>query len=78
MWPDAAGFVSLLGTNAVAADGQIHVALVYPAGFNPIEGEAMGSFMQYPTAFRQKADWSYQLQRVSRQMFPPIVPMFRS
>src|SRR2546428_4919411 len=35
-------------------------------------------FMQKPSAVRQNRDWSYQLQRVSRQTFPPIVPMFRS
>src|SRR6267143_4839201 len=35
-------------------------------------------FMQKPSAVRQKRDWSYQLQRVSRHRFPPIVPMFRS
>jgi len=34
--------------------------------------------MQNPSAVRQKSDWSYQLQRVSRQMFPPMVPMLRS
>src|SRR6267143_1183090 len=35
-------------------------------------------FMQKPSAVRQKRDWSYQLQRVSRQRFPPMVPMLRS
>ncbi len=35
-------------------------------------------FMQKPSADRQNSDSSYQLQRVSRQTFPPMVPMLRS
>src|ERR1700690_3737287 len=34
--------------------------------------------MQNPQPLRQVSDWLYQRQRVSRQMFPPIVPMLRS
>ena len=34
--------------------------------------------MQKPQPLRQVSDWLYQRQRVSRQMFPPIVPMLRS
>src|ERR1700704_3316420 len=34
--------------------------------------------MQKPHDFRQVSDWLYQRQRVSRQIFPPIVPMLRS
>src|SRR6202007_2954141 len=33
--------------------------------------------IQKPQPFRQVSDWLYQRQRVSRQMFPPIVPMLR-
>ncbi len=33
--------------------------------------------MQKPHPFRQVSDWLYQRQRVSRQMFPPIVPILR-
>src|SRR6266550_8546266 len=33
--------------------------------------------MQKPQDFLQASDWLYQRQRVSRQMFPPIVPMLR-
>jgi hypothetical protein len=34
--------------------------------------------MHMPSAIRQNSDWSYQLQRVSRQRLPPRVPMLRS
>ena len=34
--------------------------------------------MQNPQPLRHVSDWLYQRQRVSRQMFPPIVPMLRS
>jgi hypothetical protein len=34
--------------------------------------------MQNPQPLRQVSDWLYHRQRVSRQMLPPIVPMFRS
>ena len=33
--------------------------------------------MQNPQPLRHVRDWLYQRQRVSRQMFPPIVPMLR-
>ena len=33
--------------------------------------------MQNPQPLRQVSDWLYQRQRVSRQMLPPMVPMFR-
>src|ERR1700719_4542615 len=33
--------------------------------------------MQKPQDFLQARDWLYQRQRVSRQMFPPIVPILR-
>src|SRR4030081_891766 len=34
--------------------------------------------MQNPQPLRQVSDWLYQRQRVSRQMFPPTVPILRS
>src|ERR1700685_3927947 len=34
--------------------------------------------MQKPQPLRQVSDWLYQRQRVSRQIFPPIVPILRS
>src|SRR5436305_15277812 len=34
-------------------------------------------FMQKPHDFRHASDWLYQRQRVSRQILPPIVPMWR-
>src|SRR5207237_8554357 len=33
--------------------------------------------MQKPHPLRQVSDWLYHRQRVSKQMFPPIVPMLR-
>src|SRR5581483_11469379 len=33
--------------------------------------------MQNPHPLRQVSDWLYQRQRVSRQIFPPSVPMLR-
>ena len=35
-------------------------------------------FRQKPQLLRHSSDWLYQRQRVSRQMFPPIVPMLRN
>src|SRR5438445_9275774 len=34
--------------------------------------------IQKPQPLRQVSDWLYQRQRVSRQMFPPMVPILRS
>src|SRR5271165_3694482 len=35
-------------------------------------------FRQKSQLFRHSSDWLYQRQRVSRQMLPPSVPMFRN
>src|SRR5208283_1707196 len=35
-------------------------------------------FRQKSQLFRHNSDWLYQRQRVSRQILPPSVPMFRS